>query len=221
MVAEDDQGVGAHCLGDAIAAIGRVDLEVLSVVHRLVEDKGARLLADRSERFDVRRPRRTEGGVRVRRCVDVLTHFEQRMMDVVPSNVGGGVGRAVDDRAVGADENQVVHSCLTERHAVAQHPEVIAMLWITTGDVAVAELPPAHRSEDSISDRRLPLPELPALVDAQVDVAPGAVGDVRIGVELKGHGRNPALDTLRCRTIAEPARAQEDAASFRVRRRTR
>ena len=43
--------------------------------------------------------------MRVRRCVDVLTHFEQRMVDVVPGDVGGGVGRAVDDRAVGADEN--------------------------------------------------------------------------------------------------------------------
>ena len=159
--------------------------------------------------------------MRVRRCVDVLTHLEQRMVDVVPGDVGGCVGRAVDDRAVGADENQVVHGCLMERHAVAQHPEVIAMLWITTGDVAVAELPPAHCGEDPIPDCRLPLPELSSLVDAQVEVAPGAVGDVGIGVELKGHGRNPALETLRCRTIAGPARAREDAASLRVRRRTR
>ena len=40
MVSEDDQGVGAHRLGDAIATLGRIDLEVLSFVHRLVEDEG-------------------------------------------------------------------------------------------------------------------------------------------------------------------------------------
>ena len=84
VVAEDDQGVGAHCL--AMRSRHRSTTRGPSVVHRLVETKehDSWLIAGTVRR----RPRRTEGGG-VRRCVDV--DASSNGWDVVPGNVGGGV----------------------------------------------------------------------------------------------------------------------------------
>ncbi len=83
VIAEDAQFRVAQRCRDSLAAVGGENLDFFVVKQRLVENKGRRLLAQRTKRLDVRRPGRTELGVRVARAHHVRASFEQRRMNVV------------------------------------------------------------------------------------------------------------------------------------------
>ena len=159
VVAQDAELVVAERRRNALAAVVGQHLDLLVVEQCLVEHEGTRLLAERSERLDVRRPRRTELRVRVRGAHGVWPSSEHGSVDVVAGGVDGAgrVAVGVGHPAVGADEHQLVDGRPVERDAPIEQPEVVGQDRITRRDVAVAELSPPHRAEDPVAERTHPL----------------------------------------------------------------
>ena len=127
-------------------------------------------------------------GVWVWAAPATLALAERSDGDVVGRVIDLSGGRTLDYAAIGGHEREVVHGCRSERNPVHEHPEVIGELRIACRHVPVTQLSVAQRTEEPISDGRLPFAEGPDVVD-RVGLDPfRVVGDGRVDGEIDAHG---------------------------------
>lgn len=186
---------------DPFAAVCRHDLDLFVVEQRLIEHEGGRLLAEGTERFDVRRPWCPELCVRMAGTDHIGPGFEQRSVDVVPSGVDGPGRRAlcVHHVATRADEHQLVNGGRTEGNTPVEQPEMIGQLRISRRDVAVAELAPTIGGKDAVPERTRTFAMFPLLFDCANRVDRFDPGEIGIVVS------HPRSVDLYARLMSEPA----------------